>query len=202
MHSYIVRLAHETELAYLPEVERAAARRFLPYVEKLEISAELLEGLTPLSYLRRAQAGGRVWVAVVSSQQGQDQQGQGHQKQAQPVGFLVAKFLTTTCFVVELSVHPDYGRQGIGSALIETCCKATKIRGLRQVMLTTFRHVPWNIPFYERLGFRVLAREQLPSDIEAIVQHESRYGFLPRHRVVMRRVLASEDTDGANNAER
>lgn len=160
----------------MPEVERAAARRFLPYLEQLEISAALLEGLTPINFLRRSQRDQQLWVAVPNNT-----------PQPQPVGFIVTKLLHNSCFVVELSVHPAHGRQGIGSALMEACCMGAITRGAQQVTLTTFRYVPWNIPFYQRLGFRQMSAEQWSPEISAIVQHEARYGFQPAHRVVMMR---------------
>lgn len=190
MQRYTIRLAKETDIDALPGVERTAAKRFLPYLEQLEISAELLEGLTPVHFLRRSQREQRLWVAIPEG----DPSGK---LKSQPVGFVVTKLLHSSSFVVELSVHPDYGRCGIGSALIEACCVGALSRGARQVMLTTFRYVPWNIPFYQRLGFRQVSAEQWSPEIAAIVQHEARYGFAKEHRVVMmrpaRRPLASAD---------
>ncbi len=172
---YKVRLAKKTDLAVMPEIERAAAQRFQPYLEWLDISADILEGLTTPIFLLRAQADDRLWVAVVNQR---------------PVGFIVAKFLTQGCFIVELDVHPDYTRLGMGSALVRACCQGAQSRGFDQVLLTTFRKVPWNIPFYQHLGFEILPAEQWSSEIAAIVSHEARYGFAPEKRAVMRLVLS------------
>lgn len=173
---YTIRLAEDADIRVLPAVERAAAQRFLPYLDRLEISAALLEGLSPISFLRRSQREQQLWVAVPNDE-----------PTSPPVGFVVTKFLHRSCFIVELSVHPDYGRRGMGSALIEACCMDALARGVRQVTLTTFRYVPWNIPFYQRLGFRQLQAAQWSPEISAIVQHEARYGFAQAHRVVMMR---------------
>ena len=180
MFPYVVRLAKESEIYGLPEVERLAARRFLPYVDELEISAELLEGLTPISFLRRAQVEHRLWVALSQGAQSRDA--------SEPVGFIAAKFLPETCFVIEISVHPDHGRRGVGAALIEACCQGASSRALKWVSLTTFRYVPWNIPFYKKMGFEVVDEVSQPPEIRAIVAHEARYGFRREHRVVMRRL--------------
>ena len=177
MSNYSIRLAEEADLAYIPTIEASAARQFEPYVSQLDISVELLSGLTPMTFLKRAQAERRVWIAVVD---------------AQPVGFIVAKFLLESCFIVEIDVLPAYGRQGIGSALIETCCEAARSRNHTQLTLTTFRYVPWNIPFYRQCGFEILPPERYSAELNAIVQHEARYGFVQKHRVVMRRVLSSK----------
>ncbi len=175
---YTIRLAKAADVASLPEIERAAAQQFLPYLEWLDISVNTLEGLASPSYLLKAQLDNRLWVAVVEKPPFE-----------QPVGFVVIKFLPKSCFVVELDVHPDYGRMGIGSALMESCCCRAQSRGFKQVLLTTFRKVPWNIPFYQRLGFEVLPREEWSQEISAIVDHEARYGFAPEKRVVMRRIV-------------
>lgn len=184
LQGYTIRLANEAEVAYLPDIERAAAMRFLPYLDQLDITADLLEGLTPPRFLRWAQQEKRLWVAV-SELVGQS----NPDALAKPVGFIVAKYLPGSCFIVELDVHPEFGRLGIGSALIEACCKGAIARNRSQVTLTTFRYIPWNIPFYQRLGFRVLPAAQWSSAIQAIVEHETRYGFAPEHRVVMGRRL-------------
>ncbi|MGB7487011.1 MAG: hypothetical protein WA901_12530 [Phormidesmis sp.] len=87
VYGYTVRLAKEEDILALPAVERAAAQRFLPYLAQLEISAEHLEGLTPLTFLRRSQAEKRLWVAVPTDE-------------SAPIGFIVAKFLPESCFLI------------------------------------------------------------------------------------------------------
>ncbi len=174
MSNYIVRLAKKVDLSYIPTIETAAAKLFEPYAAQLEISVDLLSGLTPMSFLERAQVEKRVWVAIAK----------GH-----PVGFIVAKFLRESCFVVEIDVLPAYGRQGIGTALIAGCCEGARSRNQKQITLTTFRYVPWNIPFYRQCGFEILSPDRWSYEIKAIVQHEARYGFAQKHRVVMHKLL-------------
>ena len=171
-----IRFAEAGDIACLADIERAAAKRFLPYLTWLEVSPELLEGLVPLKFLREAQTENRLWVATVSEQ---------------VVGFVVTKYLVESCFVVELDVHPNYCRRGIGSALLEAGCTGAYMHGFEQMLLTTFRRIPWNIPFYQKSGFSVLPPERWSYEIRAIVQHEARYGFAKEKRVVMARSLTA-----------
>lgn len=179
---YPVRLANPQDIPFIAAIETSAAQRFLPYLDDLGIPATLLEGLTTPDFLHRAQADNRLWVAT------QQVPPNEQQPLPPPVGFIVAKFLLESCFIVELDVHADYGRKGIGSALVQACLQGARTRGFNRTTLTTFRRIPWNIPFYRRLGFEVLPPEAWPNDIRAIVQHEARYGFAPDKRAVMQRV--------------
>ena len=52
--------------------------------------------------------------------------------------------------------------------------------------LTTFRDVPWNAPFYERLGFCVLDSSELTPELDAVVREEAARGLDRDRRVVMR----------------
>ena len=51
------------------------------------------------------------------------------------------------------------------------------------------RDVPWNMPFYARLGFGIVPRMQLSAALSAIVEDETRRGLDPARRVVMRRAV-------------
>jgi hypothetical protein len=53
--------------------------------------------------------------------------------------------------------------------------------------LTTFRDVPWNMPFYARVGFEVIPPEQLSPALCSVVEEESRRGLDRTRRVAMRR---------------
>jgi hypothetical protein len=53
--------------------------------------------------------------------------------------------------------------------------------------LTTFRDVPWNMPFYARVGFEMIPRDELGSALLARLENEARRGFDPTRRLVMRR---------------
>ena len=56
----------------------------------------------------------------------------------------------------QLCVDPAQGRGGRGTALVEACCTEVARRGHAELTLTTFADLPYNRPFYERLGFAVV----------------------------------------------
>ena len=63
-------------------------------------------------------------------------------------------------------------------------------RDLHSLTLTTYVHVPWNGPYYERLGFRYLTTEEETPGLRAIRARERALGLEVRPRVSMRRSLA------------
>ncbi len=163
-------------------IERGASRRYLPYLPQLGLTPDKLEDIVSVKFLKQALQRQHLWVAVVQDVQNSI---------AGLAGFVVVDRLPHGYFVVELDVLPDYGRQGIGSALIKQVVHTAYDHGLEMVTLTTFRHVPWTIPFYQRLGFKIVVPEDYTPDIRAIVNHEARHGFSPSVRVVMQCQLPS-----------
>ena len=95
-----------------------------------------------------------------------------------PVAFIAIGDVDGATHIHQVSVHPSHARQGIGAALIEHVK-----RGERAVTLTTFRDVPWNEPYYERLGFRAVT-EASPGLAE-IMREEASRGLDPATRVAM-----------------
>lgn len=172
--NYCVRLATPADVVHLPAIERVAAQRYSPYLSKLGLTSNQLENIVPVDFLHRAQSKQQLWVAALT-----------HGADNIPKGFVVVDRLANGFFVVELDVAPDYGRRGIGSALMNQVMTAARQQHLTTITLTTFRHVPWTIPFYDRLGFEIIVPGNYTPDIRAIVDHEERYGFNRRVRVVM-----------------
>jgi hypothetical protein len=58
---------------------------------------------------------------------------------------------------------------------------------LSAVTLTTFRDVPWNGPWYARLGFRELGEHEWTPAIRELRDEEHRNGLDKELRIVMRR---------------
>jgi hypothetical protein len=58
------------------------------------------------------------------------------------------------------------------------------------VTLTTFRDVPWNAPFYARLGFRILEPSAWTPGLMALLALEESRGLPRRLRVAMRYSIA------------
>jgi GNAT superfamily N-acetyltransferase len=171
-----IRLATSADVALLPAIESAAAKRFQDYLDILEILPDKLENVVPISFLLRSQVANRLWVAKIDKD---------------PVGFLVARPLQESFFIVELDVLPEFSRQGIGSALMQAAMEASLKQGFDTISLTTFRHTPWTIPFYQKLGFSVVTYEALPFELQEIVDFEETYGFPKKSRVTMQYRLQS-----------
>ncbi|NEE19500.1 GNAT family N-acetyltransferase, partial [Streptomyces sp. SID7499] len=81
-------------------------------------------------------------------------------------------------------------RRGIGRDLIAHLAALAATRGMAALTLTTFTDVPWNAPYYARIGFRVLAERELTEGLRAIRAEEAQHGLDRWPRVCMRRELA------------
>lgn len=116
----------------------------------------------------------------------------------QPVGFILTEPLDDALFIVEVAVHRARQQQGIGRMLLERVIESARQMGYPAVTLTTFREVPWNAPFYTRLGFAMLDELTLPAGLAAKREQETRHGLPPESRCAMRGVVDfSTDFSGA-----
>ncbi len=107
-----------------------------------------------------------------------------------PVGFLAAIPEEGTLHIYEISVHLDYQKRGIGRSLMAHAEEHAKSLGLAGMTLTTYRHVPWNAPFYEELGFCILTPEAYGPRLAGILAEEISSGVpVPEHRCAMRKQL-------------
>ena len=174
----IVRLPHYTitaarpqDLEHLPRIELAASHMLSGHAP-----ASVLNETTSEVELQQALREGHLWVALAD---------------AAPVGFAhVVTVDNGSVHLEELDVLPAHGRRGIGTRLVQEVCRWAASTGCELVTLTTFRDVPWNMPFYERLGFRAMAPDELSQGLQRVVDNETRRGLDPSRRVVMKRLCS------------
>ena len=136
-----------------------------------------------LSGYRRA---GRAWVAVDDHDE--------------PIGFVVADVVDGAAHIEQVSVHPAHARQRIGAMLLDHVAGWALRQGLSALTLVTFRGVPWNAPYYERLGFRELAPAELTPGLAALWAAAPGAGRRGggSERVCMRRDLTADSHPGAD----
>jgi GNAT superfamily N-acetyltransferase len=168
----IIRAARATEVPRLRDIDWDAGQIFrdIGMPEAAEFEPRTLEELAD------SQRAGLLWVAV----------GQGDE----PASFLMAVALDGSLHVEQLSTDPASARRGLGRALLDHAADRARADGLPALTLTTFADVPWNGPYYERCGFRVLAEAELTPGLREIRAHEIALGLDRWPRVCMRRDLA------------
>ncbi len=165
---YTIARARPKDLAVLPAIELAAARLLVGHAPE-----SVLNETTSDEVLNTAQRHGHLWVALADDV---------------PVGFAHIEVIEpTVAHLEEIDVHPQHGRRGLGTKLVRAICAWAIAAGYHSVTLTTFRDVPWNMPFYARLGFEVIPSEALSPALRSVVQDETRRGLDPTRRVAMRR---------------
>ncbi len=106
-----------------------------------------------------------------------------------PVGYAMVGLVDGHGHVEQLSVLPEHGGRGIGTALLDAVAAWATARGDAEVTLTTFRDVPFNAPLYAKRGFVELADADWTMAIRDLVAEEAAHGLDPATRAVMRRSL-------------
>ena len=167
MDPIAIELARETHLADIPGIELAGATLFAEADLPQEIRYRVTEGTD----LRDAFNESRIWVAVPQS--------------GKVVGFALAETVDRQAYLTELDVLPAFGRRGIGSRLVRAVLEWAKGRDFDSLSLITFRHLPWNAPFYEKLGFSMVDSAEHGPELAGLMEEERQVGINMDNRVVM-----------------
>lgn len=148
-----IRPATDADLLRLAEVEVEAGQVF-----RTVGMAEVAEAVPDMSDLRLAVEAERVWVTQVGPE---------------VAGYVVAEVLDGNAHVAQVSVAPDFAGRALGRAMIEHVEEWGRGAGCPATTLTTFTDVPWNGPYYLRLGYRVLPDESVGPELARTLAHEA-----------------------------
>ncbi|MFK7896946.1 MAG: GNAT family N-acetyltransferase [Myxococcota bacterium] len=166
---WIIEFANTEDVQALPAIERSAASLFPAGFLPSGAEQETL----PAAVLHEAQAEGRLFVARERADGG-------------VVGFALVEAIDGVGHLEEIDVDPAWGRRGIGRALVLRACEWARAKGYADITLITFREIPWNAPFYARLGFLLLEEAAIGNAMLPKLSREAAAGFDPTQRCVMR----------------
>jgi GNAT superfamily N-acetyltransferase len=173
---YSIRSARIEELPLLAQIEKAAATRFRDTPYSFLVDAKPL----PLDFVQQRLQAGQVWVAV--------------NQQDIVVGFAITREVDDTLYLQEIDIDPQHGQKGLGTGLVKTIRSWAKLSGYSVMSLSTFRDIPWNAPFYAKLGFCILDESELLPGFRQIRQQEGEAGLPMGDRVIMYCELSSSNT--------
>jgi ribosomal protein S18 acetylase RimI-like enzyme len=162
-----IRLLDRDEVDRVQEIELAAGQLFAD-IGMHDIAAHPPPGRERLHSYRVAE---RAWVLDVGGT---------------VAGFVLVDVVDGNSHIEQISVHPEFGRRGLGRRLGDHVAESSRESGRAAVTLTTFRHVAWNAPLYEQWGYRVLAEDERGPELTALVAEEAELGLDPELRVAMR----------------
>ncbi|AYV49380.1 N-acetyltransferase [Caulobacter flavus] len=162
----LLRPARVVEVETIRALERASAQRFLGLMDAIAADEP-----TPAPTLARRIVEGGLLVA-----QAED---------GIVAGFVMFRPLEGGLYVEQLDVLPAFAGRRIGAALLDAAGERLGHGGV--LVLSTFRDVPWNAPYYARLGF--VAVDELTPGMAAIRAEHLARGLDEAARVFMARPL-------------
>ncbi|MFC6013203.1 GNAT family N-acetyltransferase [Nocardia lasii] len=173
-----IRLAREDEIGQLQEIERRAGA---PFAE-VGMNAVAEDEPPSREVLRGFVIEGRAWVWPDADDHA--------------IGYLVLGLVDDQPHIDQVSVDPAHAGARIGKRLIDHAVRWAKDRGLCEITLTTFTQVPWNGPYYERLGFTYVPPADEPPGLRAIRANEVAHGLDEWPRASMRADLKTWVLEG------
>ncbi|WP_281684258.1 GNAT family N-acetyltransferase [Thalassobaculum salexigens] len=173
--TYRIRQARPDELHLLAEIDVAADRRFAatPYAAAVDTYAPV-----QVDDLAAMQDAWRLWVAT---------DGDGA-----PVAFAHTHTDSDSVLhLAQVSVHPDHAGHRLTDGFLKALIRYHQGRGIAEITLTTFRDVPWNAPYYARIGFVEIPDAEADADphLGPRLVDQVAHGLPRDSRVAMRLVL-------------
>ncbi|WP_333989882.1 GNAT family N-acetyltransferase [Pseudomonas sp. S3(2024)] len=166
--SFVVRRARQNDAAALPAIERSAAELFrtdptLAWLADTDVASAAQH--------RQAIDNAYVWIAESAT--------------ARLAGFIRARAIAKQLHIEELSVSQAFQGQGAGRQLVLAAIEHARLQHMHAVTLTTFRDVPWNAPFYQRMGFVEVEPGEHEAHLLDALQKEIEHGFAAERRCAM-----------------
>ncbi|MGC0365425.1 GNAT superfamily N-acetyltransferase [Rhodococcus sp. 27YEA15] len=168
----MIRSAVSTDLPALQQIEIAAGEPF----RAIGMDAVADDPPPTLGELAEYLVADHIWVATDSDDT--------------PIAYVLVEIVDGCAHVEQVSVHPDHARRGIGARLIDAVTTWAYLHHLDSVTLTTFADVPWNAPYYEKLGFERISDTALSPGLVRIRTEEQSAGLDDWPRVTMSRPSA------------
>lgn len=168
-----LRAARADELAQLVAIDDDASTLYSEAGTPLVLAADHPFAQAEASRWAAAIAHGRAQVAVNAAHR--------------PIGFATLALVDGEPYLDQLSVRREAMRRGVGTALLE---HAIAWSAERRLWLTTYAHLPWNRPFYERHGFVAVADRDCGRELLALLEQQRAVLPDPDQRIAMVRVPA------------
>jgi len=165
----VIRAARPDDISVIRDIEVAAGELF----RGLGMDAIADDTPPTESELAPYVRDGRAWVAT--------------EPDDVPIAYILVEIVDGWAHIEQVTVHPLHSRMGLGRALIEQVEQWSIGCGLSGMMLTTFRDVPWNAPYYERLGFMRVPEPAWSEGLRQIMRQEGAHGLSAWPRVVMKK---------------
>lgn len=169
--TYSIRHARRGEAGRLRDIERAAGQAFIAAGYPDVAGYEPTHG----DDLRDAVNDGGLFVAIDQTDH--------------PVGFLLCSELDHGLYVQEINVHPDHAGHRLAVPLLAAAEILAQSLDLATLTLTTFRHVPWNAPYYARLGFVMIPDNEIGPEMRIVIARQHEAGLNIADRVAMQRAV-------------
>ncbi|HEY8945178.1 MAG TPA: GNAT family N-acetyltransferase [Polyangiaceae bacterium] len=106
------------------------------------------------------------------------------------VAFCSLDVLDGEPYLDQLAVRVSAMRRGLGRALLERAIEWSLGAGGSALWLTTYDHLPFNRPYYERYGFIVVPESSCNAGVLHHLEEQRRTLPAPADRVAMRRTLS------------
>lgn len=170
----VIRKAGPGDLRRIQDIEAAASELFRA------IGMDSIADDTPVSLTepRAYQCGGKAWVATDAADH--------------PIAYILVEVADTLGAYRASHSPPHHSRQGLGRDLIDHVARWAQGSGISGITLTSFRDVPWNAPYYERLRFARLAEREWPDAPRQTIKREHQHGLDAWPRVVMTKRINPE----------
>jgi GNAT superfamily N-acetyltransferase len=170
MTAYRIERGTAAQASRLREIERAAGDRFRDIG-----MGDVADGdVTPAAILEARAQSDQLYVALDSGDV--------------VVGFLIWSPKDGLAYIEEVSVHPDHAGHRLAARLIDQLADDVRTRHTA-LTLATFRDVPWNAPYYAKLGFAELPLKRVGAQHQISWQHQAKNGLDMTRRLFMVREI-------------
>jgi len=175
MTTYTLRSARADELQQAISIDDAAGLLFAQAGLPIDLANDHPFVVAERARWRSAIDQGQLWFAC--------------DRDAEPVGFSALGRAGALAYLEQLAVRPEHGRRGVGKMLLDAASQHALQSGDSLLWLTTYAHLAWNKPYYERHGFVVVPESRCSPELRALLAEQRDTLPAPSERIAMVREL-------------